>query len=252
MKKGRCATSAFHKIRPIDDSTESLANLTNCGNETIAPHGIDVVISSFGLRIRLERKMGRQPAMVARTIDLRKAYKQSPLSEAALRDSYLCMYNPESGEPGVPIQSPALRCETAVHGFCRVSHAIWWLGVRLLSLQWSVFFDDFVLGCMAHEGKHIDLIESGFFATFGWESSGEKDQGFSAIARALGVEISLADASSGLIRVQKTESRRRALQDSINAVLTTKGAMSREFETLRGRLLFAENQVFGIGEQSFP
>ena len=55
----------------------------------------------------------------------------------------------------------------------------------------------------------------------------------------------MADASSGLIRVQNTESRRRALQESINAVLTGKGAMSREFETLRGRLLFAENQVFG-------
>ena len=96
------------KIRPIDDFTESLANLTNSGNETIAPHGIDVVISSFGLRISFERKMGRQPSMVARTIDLRKAYKQLPLSEAALRDSYLCVYNPES----VPIQSPALRRET--------------------------------------------------------------------------------------------------------------------------------------------
>ena len=142
------------KIRPIDDFTESLANLTNSGNETIAPHGIDVVISSFGLRIRLERKMGRQPSMVARTIDLRKAYKQLPLSEAALRDSYLCVYNPESGEPEA-YQSRVLPfgAKPAVQGFCRVSHAIWRLGVRLLSLQWSVFFDDFVLGCMALEGK---------------------------------------------------------------------------------------------------
>ena len=64
------ALGQITKITPIDDFTESLANLTNSGNETIAPHGIDVVISSMCLRVRLERKMGRQPAMVARTIDL--------------------------------------------------------------------------------------------------------------------------------------------------------------------------------------
>ena len=68
---------------------------------------------------------------------------------------------------------------------------------------------------------------------------------FSSIAKALGVEISLADAASGLVRVQNTEARKRALSASIDAVLAAKGATSREFETLRGRLLFAENQIFG-------
>ena len=163
-----------------------------------------------------------------------------------MADAFLCVYNPETGEPQA-FQSRVLPfgAKPAVQGFCRVSHAIWWLGVKLLSLQWSVFFDDFVLACSAIEAKHIDLIQEGFFSLLGWETSSEKDIGFSSIAKALGVEISLADAASGLVRVQNTEARKRALSASIDAVLAAKGATSKEFETLRGRLLFAENQIFG-------
>ena len=81
--------------------------------------------------------------------------------------------------------------------------------MRLLSLQWSVFFDDFVLGCMALEGKHIDLIQSGFFATLGWETSG--------------------DPGGGPFRNPSTRSC---------------PAKEQCLENLRP-LLFAENQVFG-------
>ena len=92
------------KVRPIDDFTESLANLTNSGNETIAPHGIDIVVSSICLRIRLEKKLGRRREMVARTIDLRKAYKQLPLSEAAMADAFLCA-------PGIPVEGSSVWCQ---------------------------------------------------------------------------------------------------------------------------------------------
>ena len=93
------------KVRPIDDFTESLANLTNSGNETIAPHGIDIVVSSVCVRIR--EKWGRKPNVFARTIDLRKAYKQLPLLEAAMKDAFLCVYNPEtsSREEGIVIRT---------------------------------------------------------------------------------------------------------------------------------------------------
>ena len=98
------------KIRPIDDFTESLANLTNYGNETISPHGVDVIVASLCLRIRLERKLGRSPNLVSRTIDLRKAYKQLPISESALSDAFLCVYNPQKGEPEA-FQCFAVRCQ---------------------------------------------------------------------------------------------------------------------------------------------
>ena len=234
------------KIRPIDDFTESLANLTNYGNETTSSHGVDVIVASLCLRIRLERKLGRSPNLVSRTIDLRKAYKQLPISESALSDAFLCVYNPQRGEPEA-FQTRVLPfgAKPAVQGFCRVSHALWWLGVRLLRLQWSVFFDDFVLNCLESERSHVDMIQAGLFALLGWETSSEKDAGFSSVARALGIEISLADSKLGLVRVQNTEGYRRALCIQIDGILACGHAPAKEFESLRGRLLFAENQVFG-------
>ncbi|CAE7248689.1 unnamed protein product [Symbiodinium sp. CCMP2592] len=43
---------SIKKVRPIDDYTESLANLTNSASETICPHGVDVVVAALCLRIR--------------------------------------------------------------------------------------------------------------------------------------------------------------------------------------------------------
>ena len=72
------------KIRPIDDFTESLANLTSSAEETIEPHSISVIAAGILLRLRGSRKYGRKEKLKMKTVDLRKAYKQLPLSEAAL------------------------------------------------------------------------------------------------------------------------------------------------------------------------
>ena len=77
------------KIRPIDDFTESLANLTSLAEETIEPHSISVIAAGILLRLRGSRKYGRKEKLKMKTADLRKAYKQLPLSKAALHDSYI-------------------------------------------------------------------------------------------------------------------------------------------------------------------
>ena len=43
------------KIRPIDDFTESLANLTSSATETIAPHGVDCIVAGLVHRARTGR-----------------------------------------------------------------------------------------------------------------------------------------------------------------------------------------------------
>ena len=64
-------------------------------------------------------------------------------------------------------------------------------------------------------------------------------------ARALGVEICLAESHLGLARVQNSEARKRDIAGKITSVLEKGGATSKDFESLRGRLLFAEGQIFG-------
>eukprot|EP00439_Symbiodinium_sp_Y106_P001451 s6543_g1.t1 len=82
----------------------------------------------------------------------------------------------------------------------------------------------------------------------GWDTSGEKDGGFQSVARALGVEINLSDSAAGLFKVcntVNTESRQKELASCISHILEQGSALSKDFEILRGRLIFAENQVFG-------
>ena len=60
-----------------------------------------------------------------------------------------------------------------------------------------------------------------------------------------GVEICVGEAHLGLLTVQNTKSRKRKLAAAITHVLNTRGAPSKDFECLRGSMLFAEGQIFG-------
>ena len=197
-------------------------------------------------RARTGRAFGLREDLRARTIDLRKAYKQLPLSEEALHDAYICVLNPVTRVPEAFLSRVLpFGSRPSVTGFCRTSHCLWFLGVRLFRLHWSCYFDDYVLIACLEETAHLDLVQRGFFSMMGWDTSNEKDNGFQIVARALGVEISLADSAAGLFKICNTEARQKELASCIAYMLEQGSAMSKEFEVLRGRLIFAENQVFG-------
>ena len=46
------------KVRPIDDFTESLINLTNGADESITIHGVDFIVASICERIKKLQKLG--------------------------------------------------------------------------------------------------------------------------------------------------------------------------------------------------
>ena len=68
---------SVRKVRPIDDYTESLANPTSCGEETIAPHSIDVILAGLVFRARTAKLAGVSECLVAKTVDLEKPTSSS-------------------------------------------------------------------------------------------------------------------------------------------------------------------------------
>ena len=172
------------KVRPIDDYTESLVNLTNSSTETISPHGIDTILAAAAYRVRKGRKLGLRESLVAKTVDLRKAYKQLPISSASLPDAFLCVYSPADGCPQI-FRSSVLPfgARAAVNNFCRDSQALHWLGMILLTLHWSVFYDDFFITGNSAESKHLDVMQKGFFALLAWETSAENGGDFQVVAK---------------------------------------------------------------------
>ena len=230
------------KVRPIDDLSESLINLTNGGEVTIAPMGVDAILAALVLRMRSKTCV----KLRAKTIDLRKAYKNLPVSLDALRDSHLMVFDPLSGRPQV-FRSRVLvfGARASVMGFCRTAAGIWSIGAGLFHLHWTSYFDDFFLVCEEGEERHIDLAQRLLFQLLGWETSTEKEAEFHELARVLGIEIDLASASVGILMAKNGASRVVEIGGQIDSILS-RGRYSRgELKVLRGRLQFAEQQVYG-------
>ena len=234
--------SRTYKTRPIDDFSESLVNSTNAADEAIQPMSIDMILSALAMRFRC---WGPEE-LKGKTIDLRKAYKNLPLSSDALDDAYICVLDPVSMESQA-FQSQVLPfgARAAVMGFCRVSHALWHIGVAIFKLHWTVFFDDFYLVSSAAESRHVDMAQQLFFCLVGWEVSSEKEADFGPIARILGVQIDLAESLLGKYTVCNVETRVKDLVASIDGILERQTLSTAEMRVLRGRLVFAESQIFG-------
>jgi hypothetical protein len=230
------------KFGPIDDFSESLINVTNSCDETIQPMGVDQICASLVKRMRV--RPGDE--LVCKTIDLRKAYRNLPLSLSSLQDAYIAVFSPSEGKPQA-FQTLVLPfgARAAVMGFCRTSYAIWRIGVVIFGLHWTVYFDDYFLVVEVSEAKHIDLAQQLLFMLLGWRTSDEKEGGFNAMSRILGVQIDLAEAHLGVAVVHNVESRVRELVSTIDEILGRGTLTMAEMRTLRGRLVFAESQIFG-------
>ena len=234
--------SRITKVRPIDDFSESLVNSTNSCKESIQPMGVDAILAALAFR---DQAWGREE-LRAKTIDLRKAYKNLPLSEEATRDAYLCVLCPTDGQPRA-FQTLVLPfgARAAVMGFCRTSYAIWRIGVSIFALHWTVFFDDYYLVASSPEIRHVDMAQQLLFRLLGWETSSEKEGDFLAISKILGVQIDLNESRLGRFAVSNVEARVKELVASIDAILSRGTLAATEMRALRGRLVFAEAQIYG-------
>eukprot|EP00435_Cladocopium_sp_Y103_P010662 s4477_g2.t1 len=232
----------IQKFRPIDDFSESLVNVTNSCDETILPMGVDQICSTLVRRMRL--RPGEQ--LLCKAIDLQKAYKDLPLSKEALHDSGICVYSPSAKAPQA-FQTLVLPfgARAAVMGFCRVSYAIWRIGVVLFNLHWTVYFDDYFLVAEVHESRHVEMAQQLLFLLLGWETSNEKEACFGGISRVLGVQIDLSETRMGAITVSNVESRVKDIVSMIDDVLSKGVASLSEVRVLCGRIVFAEAQIFG-------
>ena len=232
------------KLRPIDDLSESLINASTSRTEAVTPHGIDMVCRALVFRLRHRSSCGLPNDPVVKATDLRKAYKQLALAPSALDDANIGVADPKSGNVHI-FRSTVLPFGSAasVSAFCRASHAVWFAAVTLLWLHTTVFFDDFFTICEKMSANHVNLCLNSFFSLLGWDLATEKDAMFLACARILGVVIDLA--SEMVVKICNTSERKEELCREITSILERGSYTTSVICSLRGRLLFAESQVFG-------
>ena len=231
------------KVRLIDDFSASGVNSTVQVDSNAKLHTLDVVAA---LCMELLRATP-DGEWVGKTVDLSAAYRQLALSPKSRWVSFVAVFDPVSKGPKIySMRALPFGASRSVYGFLRVAHSLWWLGCKMLKLAWSNFFDDFVTLARASESKMVAIAVDQFFKLLGWAvSAGDKDLPFAKKFKALGVEVDLSSWKDGCVRFANTEQRANELAAKISDILASGKLTSAEALSLRGRMQFANAQIWG-------
>ena len=232
-----------NKVRLIDDFSGSLVNSTVQSFESPKPHSTDVIAS-----VVLSLLSCRDKNFVGRAYDLKSAYRQLGVRQDSLWASFIVVFNPMKKVPEVyQMLAVPFGASRAVYSFLRVSHSIWWLGCMALGLVWSNFYDDFITFSTDELTANTDQTVDLFFKSLGWKyaTDGDKSSEFSTKFSALGIEVDLTNFSQGFVEFKNTSKRVLELCGYIDKALTDGELKLLDSQKLRGRMQFADGQLFG-------
>ena len=234
------------KIRVIDDCSCCGLNGSVGLREKFGLHSVDQLASMIAHSFNIN-PLGH-PKMLGRTYDLKSAYKQFPLApgdRSLLRIAVNCPSSPSAKLMGANVLP--FGAVGSVSGFLRISMAVWYVGLRGLSIYWSAFYDDFsVVTSTSLENSTAWTCES-LFKLLGlkFAEDGPKCQPFSSSFKMLGVVMDLSKASSLRVDIGHTPERSKELAENIHGHLQTGTISSKEAERLRGRMIFLALHKFG-------
>eukprot|EP00435_Cladocopium_sp_Y103_P004485 s3451_g1.t1 len=233
-----------NKIRLIDDLSKSHINSTVQTPEAPKPHSTDVV-AALTLAL-LQVAQGR--CAVGKTFDLKSAYRQLSIHPDSLSFSYIACFDPVHRKPAIfQMLAVPFGGSRSVYSFLRVVRIIWWIACRCLAVMWSNFYDDFVTFSWSEDASRTAESVELLFDLLGWQFAreGEKALPFGPEFGALGIHIDLSNFSRGFAEFSNTSKRKEELCSLIRKILDLKTLSHAEALKLRGRLQFADGQLFG-------
>ena len=232
------------KVRVIDDFSLGGVNGTVQVAETPRPHATDKVAA---LCLALLAKCGRS-TVLGRTFDLKSAYRQLAVSPESSWASYVACWDPAIQAPRIfRMRALPFGASRAVYAFLRVAMSLWFVAADQLAIPWTSFFDDFVTFGRGAGSTHLQHTVEAFFKLLGWgfAESGDKAQPFALSFHALGIKVDLSKFCEGSVLFSNTEKRISELRDTFQKILET-GLLPQSFALkLRGRMQFADGQLFG-------
>ena len=236
------------KIRPVDDFSASGVNRAAGVSEAPALHTIDVIASMLVDWLKCNHECGKSSETLLRTFDLKSAYRQIGLSKEGRAVAFIVVYNPGS-KRGELFQCRALPfgAVRSVHSFLRLARAVWFVGTVGCKLAWSSFFDDFLAASRPSLAKSTELTIVSLFKMLGWDfaETGKKCVPFEKSTEVLGVHIDASLSSERKICVTNTPSRVSEITADLEQVISSETVHRTTAQRLRGRMQFADSQLFG-------
>ena len=241
-----------NKVRLVDDLSKSGINSTVQTSEAPKPHSTDVV-ASLALAMLL-RSRGR--VVLGKTFDLKSAYRQLGIHPNSLSCAFIACFNPSTRQPAIfQMLAVPFGGSRSVYSFLRIVRVIWWIACKCLAIMWSNFYDDFVTFCWSDDCDRTENAVALLFDLLGWQFArdGEKALPFGKnFGETLGIQIDLSSFHRGFVEFSNTEKRQLELCQLIDSILASRTLSSADALKLRGRLQFADGQLFGrIGKLCF-
>ena len=235
------------KIRCVDDMSASLINATTFAEEKITLHNVDVICAAIGRWYQLRQKAGLPTKLLAKSFDLKSAYKQLPIASCARRHAGLALSDPKGRCKVFRSISLPFGATQSVFSFNRMSRAVWAIAAKGLWLMWTCFYDDFPIFSEPGLESNTDQAAETFFTLLGWafDKEGDKHTSFSAKLSALGVIVNLSPLSKGMVEVLNTEARVSELIKDLLQVTQDRQLSQSRAKHLAERMSFAGCQVFG-------
>ena len=219
-------------------------NQTVATSESPRPHTVDM-LASMG-----KSMMSAAPGapLLGKAYDLTAAYRQLPLHPSTYWNSFIAVWDHTKQAPAVfQLRALPFGASKSVYSFLRTSHSLWWLACMALSIVWTLYYDDFICLSSSMLASHTDNCVRAFFFLLGWQfsSSGDKHMDFSEVFTALGVTVQLSSCLDGRLTISNTTRRIKELVEAIQSILSSGSLSKAQALKLRGRMQFAEGQLFG-------
>ena len=237
-----------HKVRLIDDFSESSVNQTVTVHESPTLRTVDVAAASLAYWFQCKGTSKGATSLHVRTFDLSSAYRQIALCAEGRKYAYIRVFNPNTKQwsyfQALVLPFGAVK---SVHSFLRLARSIWWLGSVACLLMWTSFYDDYIVFSPPELARSSEMTASALFELLGWDfaKEGRKCVPFGTSCEALGVVFNLENTSGGLAHISNTASRVEEIVAEILKV-TTEGVITlTAAQKLRGRMQFAEAQLYG-------
>ena len=237
-----------NKTRMIDDFSVSGINDTACSHNKVDLHMVDTfaaVIREFFRRCSAEDKAS---SLVAKTYDLKSAYRQVPIRQDHLCFSYFCIYNCESGKAEIyQLLTLPFGATHSVYSFLRLARMLYTICTRQLFLLTTNFYDDYILASLPNSVESAKNSMELVFLLTGWnfDRDGKKATSFGSVCKALGVQFDLASSGERILAVCNTEQRIQDLTAMLSSTIEAGELCKQDALVLRGKLGFADSFLHG-------
>ncbi|CAE7245188.1 unnamed protein product [Symbiodinium sp. CCMP2592] len=193
-------------------------------------------------------EMLRQPALLGKTLDLSKAYRQVSIHPSTREHAVLGFPNPQGEWEFYIAQSLPFGAAASVYGFNKVALAILHIMVVKFAAIATDFYDDYTVYEFRPAAFLLDKVLMRLLDLLGWTyaKSGRKFVPFDNKVVSLGVSLGLDEIWEGTLKVENKAGRLEKIAELLRTVAQGGAVTRSDVASLRGLINFAGGLIMGF------